>query len=519
MTMKRVTLCNEQGEKWQEHTEEDIPGAACAAGEAMIVVVGEGPRKDGGGGKSILSPPPPPLVLEQHQQSKDYDKQEQQQHNGDLLSPLAVMPSGRDGDAQHLASSGAGGPKPRMLRFFIMFSITWSAAITSCLGPYFPLVKSKKKGGREGEWQKRGTLIGQKWRVERQHSFLIPPHPPSPPFPSPPSTPPQYVKQKFGVSSMLIGVIFSITSIVQFVTCPMVSPLSRTFSRLATLRVGLVVLAVGTLLFGLLDSIPGFVLGRLLQGIGNGFLEVSGLSLLMRFSTDLRRDIGLLEGASSVGYLLGPLIGGFLSARLGFRELFVLMALPVLGLVVLLWARPSWVLPPEESSEGPTWEGSDEDEDAEEELGEEEEGYEPMKDDDLVEVELEMAPHVSTATAVTATTATAGSTSVRQRPARMPRTSSSLPPPTPTPLPPALTPYESFASTTRKLLRALAASPTLPLYIAIVLVAAGGLSFMDTALAEHLVMATGVSTYTAGLLFTLQVGTFKGREGGNKRGI
>ena len=41
-----------------------------------------------------------------------------------------------------------------------------------------------------------------------------------------------------------------------------------------------------------MDSIPGFVLGRLLQGIGNGFLEVSGLALLMRYSTDLRRDIG-----------------------------------------------------------------------------------------------------------------------------------------------------------------------------------------------------------------------------------
>lgn len=143
--MKRVTLCNEQGEEFKEHVEEDIRAAACAAGEAMIVVVGEGPRKDGGGGgKSILSPHPPPLVLDNHQQSKVDDKQQLQeghQHNGDLLSPRALLPSGGDGGDTQLAS-GAGGPKPRMLRFFIMFSITWSAAITSCLGPYFPLVRS-----------------------------------------------------------------------------------------------------------------------------------------------------------------------------------------------------------------------------------------------------------------------------------------------------------------------------------------------------------------------------------------
>ncbi len=297
----------------------------------------------------------------------------------------------------------------------------------------------------------------------------------------------------------------------------MVSPLSRTFSRLVTLRVGLVVLAVGTLLFGFLDSIPGFVLGRLLQGIGNGFLEVSGLSLLMRFSTDLRRDIGLLEGASSLGYLLGPLIGGFLSARLGFKELFVLMSLPVLGLVVLLWARPQWVLPPEHSSQGPAYGGESDGESDGEEEGEEEdggrveEGYEPMQDSDSVELEMQSVRHAEAAAAAAGGSA-AGSVATAENARSARRLSSAcapqpspLPLPSPTHLPPAVTPYESFASTTRKLFRALAASPTLPLYMAIILVVAGGLSFMDTALAEHIVAATGVSAYTAGLLFTLQV--------------
>jgi len=297
---------------------------------------------------------------------------------------------------------------------------------------------------------------------------------------------------------MLIGIIFSITSIVQFVTCPMVSLLSRRFSRLATLQAGLLVLALGALFFGLLDSIPGFVFGRLLQGIGNGFLEVSGLSLLMRFSVDLRRDIGLLEGASSVGCLLGPLIGCFLSARMGFELLFVLMALPVLLLLALLWAKPHYILPPAESSQGPTWEGSDEGEGDWEELGEGEAEAE--------EARAAAARAAAEAVVVVAGVAISAPSVTEDGTPRRPRRQRTLRfPPSPPALPPPPSPYQSFASSTRELFRALAAPPTLPLYISIVLVVAGGLSFMDTALAEHLVRTAGVSNYTAGLLFTLQV--------------
>lgn len=40
------------------------------------------------------------------------------------------------------------------------------------------------------------------------------------------------------------------------------------------------------------------------QGIGNGFVEVAGLSLLMSYSKDLKRDVGWMEGASSMGFLV-----------------------------------------------------------------------------------------------------------------------------------------------------------------------------------------------------------------------
>lgn len=61
------------------------------------------------------------------------------------------------------------------------------------------------------------------------------------------------------------------------------------------------------------------------------------------------------------------------------------------------------------------------------------------------------------------------------------------------------------AATLKRTGQALLSSPTLSLYVLIVLVVAGALGFMDTTLAEHLAAALGASTFTAGLLFTIQI--------------
>jgi len=93
-------------------------------------------------GNSVLSALPP--VVLGHQLSKDDTKQllsQEHKQQDDIISPVAAtVSSGEVVEAQHLASLVGGRPTPRMLRFFITFSITWSATITSCLGPYFPLV-------------------------------------------------------------------------------------------------------------------------------------------------------------------------------------------------------------------------------------------------------------------------------------------------------------------------------------------------------------------------------------------
>src|SRR6056297_3183471 len=189
-------------------------------------------------------------------------------------------------------------PKPPFhsfwaLRAFLCCSITWSAVMTGCLGPFFPL----------------------------------------------------YMKENFQASTTLVGFIFSVTSLVQFLTCPLVAHISHRITRLGSLRLAILILIGGGFIFGLSHHAAGFLAGRLLQGMGNGVLEVAGLSLLMRHSPDIRRDIGLLEGSWALGFLFGPLLGGLIFHWWGIRTLFLLLTAPFLLFLSLLLLCPHWIVP------------------------------------------------------------------------------------------------------------------------------------------------------------------------------
>lgn len=101
---------------------------------------------------------------------------------------------------------------------------------------------------------------------------------------------------------------------------------------------GVTVFGLGALLAGVAPSISILLIARAIQGIGPALLVPASLAVLRRSFTDPRRRavaLGLWSTSSGLGLATGPIIGGLLTATLGWRWIFLMNAPLVVALVVL----------------------------------------------------------------------------------------------------------------------------------------------------------------------------------------
>lgn len=102
----------------------------------------------------------------------------------------------------------------------------------------------------------------------------------------------------------------------------------------ATFVLGLATFTVSSLACGLAPSFAVLLTARTVQGVGAALLVPSAMALLRHAYPDARqraRAIGLWAGAGSLALAAGPVFGGALVARTGWRSIF-LINLP-LGLI------------------------------------------------------------------------------------------------------------------------------------------------------------------------------------------
>ena len=100
------------------------------------------------------------------------------------------------------------------------------------------------------------------------------------------------------------------------------------------LRIGVVLLAAGSIAAALAWNFPSLIIGRLLQGAGAGAVPVLALGVLAARYEGVARGkaLGALTAVVSIVSGSGPLIGGGVTQLLGWR--FVL-AIPALALLIL----------------------------------------------------------------------------------------------------------------------------------------------------------------------------------------
>lgn len=116
--------------------------------------------------------------------------------------------------------------------------------------------------------------------------------------------------------------------------------LADVFGRRLCLLAGSVLFAVASLLCGMAPSLSIFVVGRILQGAGGALMLPAGMALIsVAYQGEERAAaIGMLVGVAGVAQSIGPLVGGFLTAALSWRMIF-LMNLPLLAAIMVIALR------------------------------------------------------------------------------------------------------------------------------------------------------------------------------------
>jgi len=119
----------------------------------------------------------------------------------------------------------------------------------------------------------------------------------------------------------------------------LVGRLADLFGQRRMYLMGLLTFTLGSALCGVSPSITFLIGSRLVQGLGAASSMVNGMAIVATAFPEKGRGqaLGILGSIVSVGFLTGPLIGGFLVEHLGWRSVFFInLPIGAAGIVLSL---------------------------------------------------------------------------------------------------------------------------------------------------------------------------------------
>jgi MFS transporter, DHA1 family, solute carrier family 18 (vesicular amine transporter), member 1/2 len=153
---------------------------------------------------------------------------------------------------------------------------------------------------------------------------------------------PDYAK-RFHASPTLLGLLFGSFGVTLLLVSIPMGVISDRMGRRGPMIGALVLLVVATLLFAYAQSLPMLFAARMLQGAADAVTWVVGLALIADLYGDDERGraMGLAMGGSTLGIIVGPMLGGWLYELGGIRLPFLAVAgLAVVDLVVFTLVTP-----------------------------------------------------------------------------------------------------------------------------------------------------------------------------------
>jgi DHA2 family methylenomycin A resistance protein-like MFS transporter len=112
------------------------------------------------------------------------------------------------------------------------------------------------------------------------------------------------------------------------------------FGRRRCLLAGAILFAVASLLCGMASTLSVLIIGRVLQGAAGALMVPAGMAVISNaYGAEQRAlALGTLVGVSGVAQSMGPLLGGFLTAEVSWRWVF-LMNLPLVAVIMIVAVR------------------------------------------------------------------------------------------------------------------------------------------------------------------------------------
>ncbi|MBT8379183.1 MAG: MFS transporter [Ignavibacteria bacterium] len=131
---------------------------------------------------------------------------------------------------------------------------------------------------------------------------------------------PAFAVKQLGVDEAAIGIAIAVYSFVQFIFNPILGKLSDKHGRKPIIVVCLFINALGYIIFAFTTSYLILIASRVVAGIGGSSISVAQAYIADVTTKETRsKGMGLIGSAFGLGFVFGPLIGGFLS-KFGYME-------------------------------------------------------------------------------------------------------------------------------------------------------------------------------------------------------
>lgn len=121
--------------------------------------------------------------------------------------------------------------------------------------------------------------------------------------------------QKFGGEGAVFGLLIACIALAQFIFSPLAGTLSDKHGRKKLIVIGLIINGASMIAFGLATQLYQLFIFRFLTGVGSAFIIPPIMAYVADITTGPQRGkaMGQIGAAISLGFMVGPGIGGLLS--------------------------------------------------------------------------------------------------------------------------------------------------------------------------------------------------------------